>query len=130
MHKSIHSSWSVVNWLHFEEFWEVSVVVMKNLLRASLLGNSLGNLAWLLPFLLILPFKFVELAKKKFNSFKYVVSTKSSFHKNWGKFYEFAKKKLSSKFISLKFVSFKYQCCKNMSCLINFATKIEAKLLF
>ena len=32
MHKSIHSSWSVVNWLHFEEFWEVSVVVMKNLL--------------------------------------------------------------------------------------------------
>ena len=31
MHKSIHSLWSVVNWLHFEEFWEVSVVVVKNL---------------------------------------------------------------------------------------------------
>ena len=30
----------------------------------------------------------------------------------------------------VKFVSFKYQCCKNMSCPINFATKIEAKLLF
>ena len=32
MHNSIHSLWSVVNWLHFEEFWEVSVVVVKNLL--------------------------------------------------------------------------------------------------
>ena len=30
MHKSIHSLWSVVNWLHFEGFWEVFVVVMKN----------------------------------------------------------------------------------------------------
>ena len=33
MHKSIYSSWLVVNWLHFEEFWEVSVLVVKNLLR-------------------------------------------------------------------------------------------------
>ena len=33
MHKSIPSWWSVVYWLHFEEFWEVSVVVVKNLLE-------------------------------------------------------------------------------------------------
>ena len=31
MHKSIHSLWSVEKWLHFEEFWQVSVVVVKKL---------------------------------------------------------------------------------------------------
>ena len=32
MHKSIHSLQSVEKWLHFEEFWEVSVIVVKYLL--------------------------------------------------------------------------------------------------
>ena len=29
VHKSIHSLWSVEQWLHFEEFWEVFMVVVK-----------------------------------------------------------------------------------------------------
>ena len=36
MHKSIHSSWSVEKWLHFEEFWKVSVTVVKNLPQVDL----------------------------------------------------------------------------------------------
>ena len=36
MHKSMHSLWSVEKWLHFEEFWEVSVTVVKNLHTSQL----------------------------------------------------------------------------------------------
>ena len=39
MHKLIHSSWSVEKWLHFEEFWEVSVAVVKNLLQCTIRPN-------------------------------------------------------------------------------------------
>ena len=31
MHKSIHSLWSVEKWSHFEDFWEVLIVVVKYL---------------------------------------------------------------------------------------------------
>ena len=99
---------------------------------------ALGNLAWLLPlYYSSSSIQILRIGKKsqvqKFNSFKYVVSNKSSFHKNWDKFRRIGKKnqvQSSSHLNVVKFVSFKYQCCKNMACLINFATKIEAKLLF
>ena len=57
MHKSIHSLWSVEKWLHFEDFWEVLIVVVKYLpqefsiltLVVAFFFSSISSIIYILP---------------------------------------------------------------------------------